>query len=436
MFRMFEFLVNIFQSFAVTHFLIKCLGVKNSETKPILEYITGVTVTLIYLEILNRITPFESIGIFVYMIISMSFSIILLRGSIVEKLFYNLLMIGGLVFSALLGGGIVGMLIGRDYLNVISLYSTDRYIALILTQFILCIVFVLIIKLKTLLHMSDTRYMKVLCVIPIISIIICCLILFRNDQSYTTQVVYTMLAIMGIFAVNAINLILLAIEHRIYAQRMQDQVLLNAYEQKEKDVDSIKMIKIDNDKFSHEMKKILTIATELVDNGDCKKASDFLHKFIETRNTTKENVIYSNNVILNYMLNRKIKQCEESGIDISCFINGIIDGVEDVDLYILLENLIDNGIEASVQTENAKMHLNIYADEHNIEIEIGNSTKEDILKINPDMKTTKKDKTKHGYGLQNVREVVQRYNGKMEYRIKMKNYIVCRITLKKTTIHV
>lgn len=75
MYRVFELLVNIFQSFAVTDFLIKCLGVKNNYGKPILEYATGVAVTLIYLEILNRITAFESAGVFVYLFISMFFSI-------------------------------------------------------------------------------------------------------------------------------------------------------------------------------------------------------------------------------------------------------------------------------------------------------------------------------------------------------------------------
>lgn len=82
------------------------------------------------------------------------------------------------------------------------------------------------------------------------------------------------------------------------------------------------------------------------------------------------------------------------------------------------------------------MHASIYADEKHIEIEIGNSVKEDVLKTNPGMCTTKKNKKMHGYGLQNVRDVVQRYDGNIEYGIKMQNYLVCKIELNKTTIHV
>ena len=217
---------------------------------------------------------------------------------------------------------------------------------------------------------------------------------------------------------------------------MQEKMLLNAYEQKEKDVESIKAIKIEIDKFRHEVKNILAVATELVDGGEYQETSDFLHKFIDTRDILKENTVYSNNIVLDYLLNRKINECEGLGIDIKYFVNGIIDGVEDVDLYILIENLIDNGIEASIQTSDKKMHASIYADEKHIEIEIGNSVKEDVLKTNPGMCTTKKNKKMHGYGLQNVRDVVQRYDGNIEYGIKMQNYLVCKIELNKTTIHV
>ena len=98
-----------------------------------------------------------------------------------------------------------------------------------------------------------------------------------------TQIVYTMLAIIGVCAVNIVNLVLLTIEYKVYQERMQEKVLLNAYEQKEKDVESIKAIKIEIDKFRHEVKNILAVATELVDGGEYQETSDFLHKFIDTR---------------------------------------------------------------------------------------------------------------------------------------------------------
>ena len=49
-----EVFVNIFQAFAITYYLIKCLGVKEGKNRKC-AYITGVIVTVLYLEIMNRI---------------------------------------------------------------------------------------------------------------------------------------------------------------------------------------------------------------------------------------------------------------------------------------------------------------------------------------------------------------------------------------------
>lgn len=54
MYEAVEVFVNIFQAFAITYYLIKCLGVKEGKNRKC-AYITGVIVTVLYLEIMNRI---------------------------------------------------------------------------------------------------------------------------------------------------------------------------------------------------------------------------------------------------------------------------------------------------------------------------------------------------------------------------------------------
>lgn len=432
-YRVFEFLIIVFQSVIITHFLIKCLGVRTKEKRPMCEYAVGITITLIYFEILNRIASPESIGLFLYFFISIFFSAFLLKGSITEKVFYNLLMISGITFASLLGSGIAGMFEGKEYLSTVFPHSMSRYIADILTQVILCMIFMLTVKLKSLLNLSTFKYMGVLCLVPLVSVMICCLIVYRENQNHTTEVIYTMLAVAGVFALSIINLLMLTFGQKTHTQRMQEYKLLNAYEQK--NAESIKAIKVENDKCRHEIKKVLILIAELLDDGEYQKAKEFLNKFVSERDVLKKSIIYSDNLVLNYLLNRKIKQCEDGKIDITCFVNGVMDGIEDADLYILLENLLDNAMEASLQTEKRKMELSIYADDSHIDIEIGNSAKDDVLVINPDMHTTKKDKLSHGFGLQNVKDIVKRYNGLIEYQSKERGYVLCKVKLEKITVH-
>lgn len=60
-----------------------------------------------------------------------------------------------------------------------------------------------------------------------------------------------------------------------------------------------------------------------------------------------EQILYTKNSVLNYMLNRNISRCKEKGIDVKCMVTGSIDGIPDRDVYILAGNLFENAVEAA-----------------------------------------------------------------------------------------
>ena len=120
--EIFDLAVNIFQSIFVSYYLVECLGVKNKNINKIITYMTGFMVTLVYLEIIRYKTDFESFGIFIYLFISMMFSIVMLGGTIAEKAFYNILLLGIIVFSAVMGTGVIGLIARKD--NMIIVDST------------------------------------------------------------------------------------------------------------------------------------------------------------------------------------------------------------------------------------------------------------------------------------------------------------------------
>lgn len=177
MYEAVEVFVNIFQAFAITFYLIKCLGVKEGKNRKC-AYITGVIVTVLYLEIMNRIIFFESVGVLIYLVVSLAFSAVFLCGNVAQKIMYNVVMMVAIVCAAMLGAGIVGVIKGTDFLKVGQYGESSRYISLVLTQVILCIFFYMIIKFKTMNEHMDNRYMMVLSIVPVVSVIICCLIVY------------------------------------------------------------------------------------------------------------------------------------------------------------------------------------------------------------------------------------------------------------------
>ena len=426
----FESFINLFQSVVVTEFLIISLGCKDKYNKKCVSA-AGILITFIYLTVSNHIVFFESVGIYVYMAYSLIFSFVLLSGSVIEKIFYNVMMICCLAGSSVLGGGLVSLVVRKDFLSAIPYGTISRYIAVILVQILLVIFLGLIIKLKYFLKEKDNKYMFIMSLIPAISVIVCCFMVYRSDKSYETNVIYTFVAIIGVIIVNVISIFLLIMEQNVYEQKTRQQVMLSAYQQKEEDIESILDMHRQNSKQRHDFKNVILLIKELIRDGQCNKATEMLDKYSEGYKNNDLTEIVSDNIVLNYLLNRKINQCREAGIDMACYILGNIAGVDDMDLYILLENLCDNAIEAAGQCEKPSIKLQIAEDNASMYIDIGNTTSGNVLKNNPHMNTTKKDKNMHGFGIMNIRDIIDKYNGTINYEQQGDNYLMCRCTLDK-----
>ena len=426
----FESFINLFQSVVVTVFLIISLGCKDKYNKKCVSA-AGILITFIYLTVSNYIVFFESVGIYVYMAYSLIFSFVLLSGSVIEKIFYNVMMICCLAGSALLGGGLVSLVVKKDFLNAHRYGTAERYVGIILVQVILSVLFVLIIKLKQMLKEKDNQYMLIMSLIPAISVIVCCLMVYRLDKSYEMNVIYTFIAMAGIIIINVISILLLIMEQKVYEQKTRQQVMLSAYQQKEKDIESILDMQKQNSKQRHDIKNVLILISELIQDEKYSKALEVLDKYRTGNKNINVTEIVSNNIVLNYLLNRKINECRNNGIDMGCYVLGNIEGIDDMDLYILLENLCDNAIEAAGQCNNSTIRLQISEDKEKLYIDIGNTTSGNVLNNNPHMNTTKKDKNMHGFGIMNIRDIIDKYNGTINYEQQGDNYLMCRCTLEK-----
>lgn len=426
----FENAINLFQSVVVTSFLMASLGCKDKYNKKCTGII-GIVITFIYLTVSNHIVYFESVGIYIYMVYSLIFSFLVLGGTIIEKIFYNIMMICCLARSSLLGGGLVSLVVKKDFLIIIEYGTVYRYAGAVLNQLLLVFFFIFLIKIKKLLIAKDNKYMFIMSMIPAISVIVCCFMVYRSDNSYEMNVIYTFIAMAGIIIINVISVFLLIMEQKLYEQKMRQQVMLSAYQQKEKDIESILDMQKQNSKQRHDIKNVLILIRELINDEQYAKATEMLDKYSTGQKNVNLAEIISNNIVLNYLLNRKINQCHDSGIDMGCYVLGDITGVDDMDLYILLENLCDNAIEAAAQSNNPTIKLQISEDNGNLCIYIGNTTPGNVLKNNPDMNTTKKDKGMHGFGIMNIRDIIDKYNGTINYEQQGDNYLMCRCRLKK-----
>lgn len=180
------------------------------------------------------------------------------------------------------------------------------------------------------------------------------------------------------------------------------------------------------------MKRILRFISQMLQEQENEKVVEYLNEMdiMDVIPTGKK--LFTDNIVLNYILNRANEKCMENGIDFSCIVNGVIGGISDLDIHILMENLIDNALDAIAKSSTKSLYIVISSNEGCIRIEIDNSVSGNVLLKNPDFEnTTKNDKLRHGYGMKNIRDIIERYHGNIEYIYIEPDSVRCKIVLIK-----
>lgn len=169
--------------------------------------------------------------------------------------------------------------------------------------------------------------------------------------------------------------------------------------------------------FRHDIKNRLYVMKDMIRNGETEKMCDYINNLTEKINSTK---VYSQtcNTAIDSIINYKLAKAAEYGIKVESDI--VIPqniGIEDDDIVIILGNLLDNAIEAADRLDDNKyLSINLEYEMNNVYITIKNSYDNIINIVNGKMKTRKVDKLMHGIGLKSVEEVVEKYNGIINYK--------------------
>lgn len=81
-----------------------------------------------------------------------------------------------------------------------------------------------------------------------------------------------------------------------------------------------------------------------------------------------------------------------------------------MDLCVIFGNALDNAIEACDRVENEERQIYVYMmySPQELTCRISNTAKKPEHEI---IKTSKSDKLNHGFGLENIKKTVEKYNG-------------------------
>lgn len=165
----------------------------------------------------------------------------------------------------------------------------------------------------------------------------------------------------------------------------------------------------------HDIKQHYIVLVEMLDNNKHEAAVEYLQGLISANPLSNIGICKSDNIVVDSLVNAKYSVAVKNKIDFMCDIHIPMQlPFENADISILLGNILDNAIEASLHIEEPKRNIRFFMKyDHNTLIVTAVNTFSGKLIRNRQGKliTRKKDPWNHGIGLESVQKVADKYHG-------------------------
>lgn len=172
-------------------------------------------------------------------------------------------------------------------------------------------------------------------------------------------------------------------------------------------------------KLYHDMKNHISFLKYQADENNLAAVQAYLEKLSDAFVTHK--IHFTNQSTINAILNIKNTQAKEKQVVLDIMAPKIFSPMKitDMDLVIVLANCLDNAIEAVEklsEKELRRVKIVILNDEAGISLMVENPVLEEL--DSTDLKTTKDEKDRHGFGIKNIKSIVKKYEGNFQIEIK------------------
>ncbi len=301
--------------------------------------------------------------------------------------------------------------VDAELFTVREYYSYFGMVCLPLVQFLIVL---LIRNFRNLQRKEEvpTSYWIISIVLPILSFYIYFQICLRHDISKVnllgSSIAVLLLNILVIFLYDR------QIKTSLLEREKENLQLQNKYQEMQYDLMSESVERLQRHR--HDFRNHLQSISYIGEQKDWPAMSSYINHLAEHL-LENDTYIYTGSMIFDGVLNYKLQEANKKGIDMQVDIKIPSDIViVPCDVTTILGNLLDNSIEATAGQEKSWIKANIFYCPGRLNLLIANTFSNDLVRKGDGYRTNKEDSDKHGFGLRNVREVVERYEGIMEIK--------------------
>lgn len=188
----------------------------------------------------------------------------------------------------------------------------------------------------------------------------------------------------------------------------------------------------DTARVNHDIKNHLMHVAYDIKTQNYEKAINYIERIFKQPNTQPDSMDLANDT-LNFIINYKVHEAKKKGISVSAQVEDIQDcDVEDFDLCSLLGNILDNAIESAEKEIEKHIIIEIYNYSGYQIYSIKNRVGEPVLIQNAALSSTKRDTKNHGYGMKQIYDIINNYQGHIDIYEKEKYFNVKVLIPRKT----
>lgn len=165
---------------------------------------------------------------------------------------------------------------------------------------------------------------------------------------------------------------------------------------------------------NHDIKNHLMYVIYNIKSAKYEKAESYIEKIVERFGILPSSMELTNDN-LNFIVNSKIDEARRRGISVTARIEDVQDcAIEDYDLCSLLGNILDNAIESAEKEKTKHIMIEIYNFSGYQVYSIKNRVEKPVLAYNAALSSSKKDNENHGYGMKQIQNIINKYQGHMD----------------------
>ena len=187
-----------------------------------------------------------------------------------------------------------------------------------------------------------------------------------------------------------------------------------------------------NRKINHDKKHDLEFLYYCFEQRDYEKGLNYIKQKENYYNLLQKNQTWTGYGSIDFLINRAKARSNEKKILFTIKVDIVEIPIKEYDFFSVLSNLLDNAIEASMQNKENEgwISVQILSLNNVFKLKMENTYLTEPIMKNKCFVSSKGDNKDHGWGIENVKEIVAKYDG--EFNINYGNgiFLVNLIVIK------